>query len=227
MLTHVPWSDGLAARFAEEVSTGRSRLVLLKLAALLHDIAKPQTKTFELSGRMRFFGHGTEGAATAQTIMERLGFSRREITMVSTMVEHHLRPGQLVEEDLPTQRAIYRYFRDTGEVGVDTIFLNLADHLAARGPSLEIEEWAAHARVAAYMLDKHAHQQTVMAPPRLLDGNAIMQSFGLKPGPELGRLLEAVREAQAVGEIVTREQALALVKQKLDPAGSSHNRGKD
>lgn len=227
VLAAVPWSEDLASHFTKVVCDGRSRQTLVKLVALLHDVAKPQTKTFEPSGRMRFFGHGTEGAAIVEGIMERLRFSRREVSLASTMVEHHLRPGQLVGQDMPTQRAIYRYFRDTGEAGVDTVFLNLADHLAARGPLLDVEEFAAHARVAAYMLEKHSQQQTATAPLKLIDGNTIMTTFGLGPGPQIGRLLEAVREAQAVGEITSRGQALELVRLRLGQAESGHNQGKD
>ncbi|MFA5367927.1 MAG: HD domain-containing protein, partial [Dehalococcoidia bacterium] len=89
-----PWSPALEEYFSEEISGGRSRVTLLKLAGLLHDISKPQTRIFEESGRMRFFGHSQEGAGVVRGIMERLRFSAREREMVCAMVEHHLRPGQ-------------------------------------------------------------------------------------------------------------------------------------
>jgi poly(A) polymerase len=63
ILTSVPWSPVLEEHFEEEIAGGHRRKTLLKLAGLLHDIAKPQTRTIEESGRMRFFGHAQEGAA--------------------------------------------------------------------------------------------------------------------------------------------------------------------
>lgn len=201
--------------FAEEVSGGHSRAVLLKLAALLHDIAKPQTKTIEESGRMRFLGHGKLGAEVVGQVMERLRFSSRETRMVQLMIQHHLRPGQLAADELPSRRAIYRYFRDTAEAGIDILFLSLADHLATRGPSLDTDDWLLHARRMQYLIDRWHEEKTIVAPPKLVDGHLLMERFDLSPGPLIGELLEAVREAQAAGEIETKEQALEFVTQRL------------
>lgn len=87
MLASAPWWPALEAHFESEAAGGRSRKVLLKLAALLHDIAKPQTRTFEETGRMRFFGHSQQGAETAAGILERLRFSAREKEVVYRMIE--------------------------------------------------------------------------------------------------------------------------------------------
>lgn len=216
ILEVAPWSPLLERHFDEEIASGHRRGVLLKLAGLLHDIAKPQTKTIEETGRMRFFGHPQQGADMARGVMRRLRFSAREGEMMSKVVEHHLRPGQLARDgELPTQRAIYRYFRDTGDVGVDTIFLNLADHLAARGPMLEYAKWREHAEIMTYVLEKRFQDESVVLPPKLISGHDIIDMFGLSPGPDIARLLEAVREAQAAGEINTRKQALNYIKKGL------------
>ena len=50
------------------------------------------------------------------------------------------------------------------------------------------------------------------APPKIIDGHDVMQTLGLSPGPVVGELLEALREARAAGEIATRAQALAYLK---------------
>jgi len=75
VLAATPWSEALAQHFALEVSRGSTRGSLLKLAALLHDIAKPQAKIIDADGRMRFLGHAKEGADMAVNILERLRFS--------------------------------------------------------------------------------------------------------------------------------------------------------
>jgi len=214
ILAFVPWSPALEEHFQEGVSGGHSRMVLLKLAGLLHDIAKPQTRCIDEKGRTRFFGHAKEGAGISRDVLARLRFSARERDMVEKMVEHHLRPGQMGDE-MPSRRAIYRYFRDTGDVGIDTIFLNLADHLATRGPDLELDEWEGHVRKLAYVLEERFREESIVTPPKLISGHDLMDIFGMMPGPKVGELLEAVREAQAAGEITTREEALSFVQKRL------------
>jgi hypothetical protein len=190
-------------------------MVILMLAALLHDLGKPAMKHFDEDGRMRFIGHAREGAAMAASIMQRLKFSSREAGMVERMVAYHMRPGQMASEGLPTHRAIYRYFRDAGDGGVDILFLGLADHLATRGPRLSLPEWKKHAQLVDYVLARYFDAQSAVVPPKLIDGHDIMRALGLGPGPRLGQLLEEVREAQAAGEVRTRGEALAYLKERF------------
>jgi poly(A) polymerase len=216
VLAAVPWSEAQAKHFARPVSGGSTRCSLLKLTALLHDVAKPQTKTLTEDGRTRFLGHDKEGAAIAADILERLRFSGKEVKLVEIVIKYHMRPGQMSQEGLPTRRAIYRYFRDCGEAGIDILFLSLADHLATRGPSLNPAGWQEHARLVEYVLTKHDEQEKLVTPAKLVSGYDLIDVFNIKPGPRMGQLLEAVREAQASGEVSTREEALAYVRAKLE-----------
>jgi len=215
VLTYAPWSETLAQYFDQAVSSGSTRRTLLKMAALLHDIAKPQTKAIDASGRMRFLGHPNEGAIIASGILERLRFSAREIKLVETMVKHHLRPVQMSHGELPSHRAIYRYFRDTDDAGIDTLFLSLADHLATRGPKLIPSHWQGHTRIVEYVLDQRFNKETLVVPPKLVDGHDLISVFGMSPGPRIGELLEIVREAQASGELTTREEILSFIRDHL------------
>ena len=215
VLAVVPWSAVLAHHFELEVSSGSTRRSLLKLAALLHDIAKPQTKTIDEGGRIRFLGHAKEGAAMAVNILERLRFSGKEVRLVEIMVRYHLRPGQMSHDELPSRRAIYRYFRDTGEAGIDILFLSLADHLATRGPQLNLAQWQEHAQMVEYILSQRFQEETLVTPPKLIDGHDLINIFGISPGPKIGQLLEAVREAQAAGELTARQEALAYIREQL------------
>lgn len=215
VLALVPWSDELTGHFAQKVGGGSSRRALLKLAALLHDICKPETKAVGEDGRTHFLGHDKLGAAAAADILARLRFSGKEAKLVEIVINYHMRPGQMSQQGLPTQRAIYRYFRDCGEAGIDILFLSLADHLATRGPNLDIAGWTEHARMVEYVLEKHFEQQKLVEPTRLVDGNDLINIFGLSPGPAIGEILEAVREAQASGELNDREEALDYIRQRL------------
>jgi poly(A) polymerase len=124
----------------------------------------------------------------------------------------------MTDGELPTRRAIYRYFRDTGEGGIDILLLALADYLASRGPLVSMEEWGRHCRLMNYVLEEHDKQQAEILPVKLIDGNDIMSAFGLTPGPLIGKLLATVNEAHASGELSTREEALALVHRELSAA---------
>ncbi len=219
VLVSVPWSDSLSQHFDQEVSSGSNRRSLLKLTALLHDIAKPQNKTIDEDGRARFLGHPQDGAATAANILERLRFSTKETKLVELMVRHHLRPMQMSHEELPSRRAIYRYFRDTGEAGIDILFLSLADHLATRGSYLDLVPWQEHAQIVEYILTKHFEEESLSVPPKLIDGHDLIKTFGLSPGPRVGELLEALHEAQAAGEVTTRQEALDYIKCLLTKQG--------
>ena len=208
-----PRFDGMEEYFGEVVTDGHTRLTLLKLTALLHDISKPETKTVEPSGRIRFFGHHTEGAEVADGIARRLRIGRRGVDLIRLGVHHHLRPGQMaVEGELPSGKAVFRYFRDVGDAAIETLYLNMADHLAARGPLMGEKEWSERRRTVEHILEQGLQQRAPESLPKLLDGNDIMECLSLRPGPEVGHLLDLVREAQANGEVATKDEALELVK---------------
>jgi hypothetical protein len=116
----------------------------------------------------------------------------------------------------PSRKAIYRFFRDAGGAGVDLVLLGLADLRGTRGPTLTQDSWAAALDVARLLLENYWERPTeTVAPPRLLDGNDLMRELGLKPGPVVGKLLEAIREGQATGKIDSRDRALDFARQQL------------
>lgn len=202
--------------FGEEASPGHGRVGVLKLGGLLHDIAKPETRTIDENGRMRFFGHAREGAAKVGPILRRLRFSGAEIRLVETMVREHLRPLQIAQDGSPSRRALFRYFRDCGDAAIDVLFLSLADHLATVGPRVEWDDWRGHVAVIKHILTQRSADEILVAPPRLLSGRDLMEALGLSPGPLVGQLLAAVEEAQGAGEIRSREEALALARRELE-----------
>ena len=147
----VPRHEQIGDQFGEEVTDGHTRLTMLKLAGLLHDIAKPATRTVESSGRIRFLGHHSEGAEVAQRILKRLRISGRGVELARLLVQNHLRPGQMAQQgELPTGKAVFRYFRDLGDAAIDTLYLNMADYLAARGPKLSRREWSKYCLIIGH-----------------------------------------------------------------------------
>ncbi|MCX7680750.1 MAG: HD domain-containing protein [Anaerolineae bacterium] len=201
----------LSTHLTPEVTPGRDRAVLLKLGALLHDLGKPSTRSQGEDGRVHFYEHELVGAKLARERLRELRFSRDEIARVELLIAHHMYPAHLAQTDKLTRRAIYRYFRATGDAGVETVLLSLADHLATWGPYLQPERWTRRLEVAEALLTGYFEQRSeTLTPLPLITGEDLMTRLGLVPGPEVGELLEAVREAQAAGEVSTKDEALAL-----------------
>ena len=212
----IPWSPWLTEYFDEEYADGHTRATYLKLAALLHDVAKPETKAVQPDGRVRFLGHPVKGAATSEKILKRLRASSKATEAIRVMVDQHLRPSQLAQKgEMPTSRAVYRYYRDVGDVAVDTLYLCMADYLAARGPDLNLEDWARHCDRMRFTLQDKRVQEAPERRQRLLTGHDLMALFNLQPGPELQPILDMVQEAHAAGEANTKEEALTMVSRAL------------
>jgi poly(A) polymerase/tRNA nucleotidyltransferase (CCA-adding enzyme) len=205
----LPYRERLAALFAERRPGVHSRAALLKLAALLHDIAKPQTAEHHPDGTVSFYGHQELGAATAGAIARRLKLSRADIAYLCAVIREHMRPGQLRTSEVITLRAVARFFRDLGDAGPDVLVHELADHLASRGPAASRGGWDAHLAFVEAMLEQHYAPPPERVAP-LLDGRGLMEALGIGPGPLVGALLREIAEAQAAGEITTREEAIAL-----------------
>ncbi|HET92106.1 MAG TPA: HD domain-containing protein [Chloroflexi bacterium] len=208
------FAGDIETHLAVEVSGGRDRWVVLKLAALLHDIGKPSTwSQDEDDGRIHFYNHDLVGAPIAAQRLQELRFSREEVERVRVMVGQHLRPAHLARADTITRRAVYRYFRATGCAGVDVVLLSLADHLSTWGPNLQEERWSRRLHAAETLLT-HCFEQyeETVEPPALVTGHDLIEALGLGSGPQIGQLLETIREAQAAGEVRTQEEALALAQ---------------
>jgi poly(A) polymerase/tRNA nucleotidyltransferase (CCA-adding enzyme) len=209
--------EDLCDHLAVVVSAGQDRGLLLKLGALLHDVGKPRTRSVDGDGRIHFYNHEPVGARMAAARLRTLRFSRAAVQRVGRLVEGHLRPAHLARGGRVTRRAIYRYFRDTDDAGVDIVLLSLADHLATWGPNLREERWMRRLEVAELLLHHYFERRAETVAPELpVDGHDLMRELDLEPGPEIGLLLDALREAMAAGEITTREEALELARQADD-----------
>ena len=200
----------LAEHFAGTV--GRyPRAALFKLGALLHDNAKPQTLRRNPDGTVSFHEHQTIGGEVAAAVAQRLGFDAAETRYIRTIVREHMRPGQLAILPEVTMRAVQRFFAATDDAGPDVLLHLLADHMATRGPQLNVRSWIAQAQWIDALLDVLWGEPAEITPP-LANGNDLMRELGIPPGPQLGRLLAAIGEAQADGTISTRDEALALAR---------------
>jgi len=225
------YREQFAAHFAESLTTERSPYGLLFFAALYHDIAKPLTRQVEPDGRIRFLGHEGLGAKLATERAEKLRLSKNEIHRLDTVIRGHLRIHAMAQRMLdggtqaegnarsgassvssrPSRRTIYRFFRDTQEASVDLMLLSLADLRATYEHTLPESLWKAELDICRILLENlWERPEETVKPPALLNGHEVMAAFELEPGPRVGALLEAIREGQASGEILTKEDALAF-----------------
>jgi len=218
-----PFAGRLEEHLALPLGSDRPRLVTLKLAALLHDAGKAVAHSVDESGRIRNFGHDREGARMAGAALQRLRFNRAEVRLAATIVRYHMRPLLLADQERVSERAVYRFFRDTGDAGPDVLLQALADRGAVYGLAARDEPWMRLVSLAARMFaDYWQRAAERVSPPTLVSGHDLMREFGLRPGPLVGELLEAVREAQVAGEVQSVAEALALVRDLLAEKGMGH-----
>jgi putative nucleotidyltransferase with HDIG domain len=190
---------------------------LLFLAGLYHDVGKHKTQTMDDSGKIRFINHEQVGGKLAEKRGQELKLSNLEIERMITIVDHHMRPSWLShQDDLPTRKAIYRFFRDTGAAGVDICILSLADVLATYGPTLVQDRWMRHLDVVRVLLSAWWENPAEdLFPPPIIDGEKLMAELDILPGPIVGYLLESIREAQVTRNVQTQQEAIILARNLL------------
>jgi poly(A) polymerase len=190
-----------------------TRWQALRFGALLHDIAKPQTREVTAEGRVTFIGHDAAGGETAREVLVRLRASERLGEHVAALARNHLRLGFLVHEMPLSRRVIYRYLRACDPVQVDVTVLSVADRLATRGDRSE-GAIAKHLRLADQMLGESL--DWVNHPPRPpLRGDELARALDVTPGPELGRILGELEEDSFAGEIRSRDEAVERARELL------------
>lgn len=162
----------------------------VRWAALLHDAAKPQTRTVDAAGEVHFFGHEAAGAGLARRILRRLKADRATETAVARLVELHGRP-ESYEPDW-TDSAVRRLALEAGDVLPDLLDLAAADVTSGR----EVKRQIAAARVDALRTHlARLEEERALAEFRSpLDGDALMAMFGRPPGRWIAVVKDHLRE---------------------------------
>lgn len=169
----------------------------LALSVLFHDVGKKPTQTVDETGRIRFNGHETVGAAMARKIMTRLRYSNEMIEKVDVCVRNHMTFKDVPNMRLSTLKRL---------LGRDTFPVELELH--------RIDCSSSHGDLSIYEALKQRQSEfkpEEIKPPRLITGNDLIE-LGLSPGKEIGRILAAVEEAQLEGKLASREQALEMAR---------------
>ncbi len=210
---------------------------ILKLIAILHDVAKPPKAAF-VKGRLRFFGHEEYGAIMSERIMKDLRFSNNHIKLAYNTIAHHLRVGNLASNNNITDRAIFRFFRDMGDSSFYLLILCWADHssyislsqvtsilkkikekpffISPKGlPKTGIIKTLRFLQVVNLLFSTYIKKTLKLKKSKLIDGKDIIKALKTKAGPHIGRILNNISMLHFEGKIKTRKDALNyLTKQK-------------
>jgi len=200
----------------QEVTGGRRLRALLKFGAFLHDIGKPAAMR-RVGHKVVFWGHERIGLAMVEDIAGRLKLSNEEKYSLRKMVLWHLRPGYLTNVDKITPRAMYKYFRDTGNEALGILLLSIADQQATCGPKITRKFKDHYEKTVFSLIDEYfRRQQEQKKMPRLLGGDDLIKKFKLKPSPLIGKILSKIEELQAIGTIKTKKQAFARARKMIN-----------
>jgi putative nucleotidyltransferase with HDIG domain len=199
----------LADYVQETVASNHSRLSLIKLAALLHDIGKPDTKKVE-PDRTSFHGHEHVGRNITRIVAKHLKLSVRERHILEDLVLYHLRPGYLSNFTKPTEKSVFRYFRDTKDEAVSILLLSLADQRSTCGPLTTENDQKHHQKICMSLIKRYFVEKKKVPQVKLITGNDLIKKLKLKPSPLFAKILRSVEEEQALGKISTKQEALVF-----------------
>ncbi len=219
--TRLALSQLLTPEFKTEFSEALNAEVVLSV--LFHDVAKPVTiQTPERDGvdRIRFHGHDTIGAQMTRAIVHRLKLSSYPKDSRYHVDEDHLawlvaKHLILVQGEIDKMRAatIERHFLNPQTMGRKLLQLIYCDGMAAVPEHPEghiLHYWVIKERI--HKIEALSAERAKVPEP-LLNGQQVMKTLNLQPGPEVGKYLNLIREEQLCGRIATPEAAIAFLKE--------------
>lgn len=188
-------------------------LAFLKLATFLHDIGKPSCWTIEEDTlRHRFIKHDEIGSKLVIPILKDLKFSKKQIQYVQTLIKYHIYPSSMVSAEDVTDKAFMKFYRKMEGYVIDLIILAMADRLSARGEKITEDIVNKNINALTKLLNDYLEMRKNIKPlEKLLDGRDIMELLNIKQGPQLGEIVNALKEAQISGNVTTKEEAINFV----------------
>jgi tRNA nucleotidyltransferase/poly(A) polymerase len=199
----------------------RSQIPLLKLAMLLHDIAKPAVVTRSRDEKLHFYNHERQSARMAEAICQRLKCSRRDTAKIHFLVRHHVRPRILftaLQEQKAGPRAVTRFFVKCAEHIPDLLIIAAADMLGKEAQFSE-RSTAFLAFLNQLMVDFESNFKPRKSGSRLISGHDLTVEFGLAPSPLYKKILARVEEERLSRSDMTRQEAVVLVKRLIRDKG--------
>ncbi|MEX0783132.1 MAG: HD domain-containing protein [Dehalococcoidia bacterium] len=193
---------------------GHSLRAVTRLACLLHDVAKPHTATV-VEDRLRFPRHGPSGAELMAERLPALGLGEETTALVCKLIRYHLRPGELVRNWPPSDRAVRKFVTDLDGHVLPLMLVNLSDGMATRGPGYTRENFRRHRDFVNYVLARAWGAFEDTDNPPLVNGDDLIRELDLQSGRLLGAILTSLRRAQSDRTITDRDEALAYARSVL------------
>ncbi len=209
--------ENFSEHFSQSLNTERSSLSILNFSTLYHDFAKTILPSISEGKKTRYPGHEEVGARAAKEMAQMLRLSNDETQRIWSIVHHHGRVRAFSREEIiPSALDAYRFFTSAEDSGIDVILLSIADLMATYGASLPQEKISNHVAVCRRLLEFYWETPEKINPTEIIDGKVLMRKMRLTPGPMIGKLLEAIREAQVKEEISSQKEALTFAKKYLE-----------
>ncbi|WP_273484945.1 CCA tRNA nucleotidyltransferase [Desulforamulus ruminis] len=177
----------------------RNRLQVLKLAALIHDIGKPDTACLHKDGGISFHGHPEAGLPYAADLAGRLKWSNAEKQYLLSLILYHMRPLQLYAQQNVSNLALYRLGQTLGENGPDVFILSLADVTATHTAGERLGELATYRNFILGLIGRYNREKNLYNG-KLLSGKDLL-GLGIPEGPLVGKLLAQLAEEQVKGTV--------------------------
>ena len=190
----------------------------LRWAALLHDIGKPKSKRWDNAQGWTFHNHNFIGAKMVPALFRRLALPLdNKMKYVQMMVDLHMRPIAIAD-NVVTDSAVRRLINDAGEDIDDLMLLCEADITSKN--EVRKKMYIENFRMVREKLAKKKKKDFKRLLQPCIDGNEIMQMFGLTPSKEVGILKQTLKEAVLDNKVANeREPLMALLKQKTQQMG--------
>lgn len=183
--------------------------LILRIAALLHDIGKPKTRKFEGEGRVSFHHHEVVGARLAKKRLEKLRYSNEIIEQVCLLIELHLRFHGYGDGKW-TDSAVRRYVRDAEEQLIRLHKLTRAD-CTTRNDAKAEKLRNAYNDLEQRIVELSKQEELKSMRPEL-DGAEIMKVLGIKPGPEVGKAYQFLLDLRLDKGIIGIDKATEELK---------------
>jgi hypothetical protein len=168
-----------------------------------------------VDGRLRFPRHGPTGAEMMAERLPALGLGAAATTLVCKLIRYHLRPGELIRNWPPTDRAVRRIVTDLDGHVLPLLLVNLADGMATRGPGYTRENFRRHCTFVNYVVARAWAAFEDSPEPPLLNGDDLIRELDLQSGRLVGAILTSLHRAQSEGAITDRDEALAYARSVL------------
>lgn len=199
------------------IANGHTKMQLMKLAALFHDIGKPKARWVDEAGRVRFRGHEIVGAEIMADISDRLYLSKKEKKYLCKIVKEHMWPLILYKTNDVSGRALYGLFKNFGESTLEIILIGLADIISTRQLLKPHEEMGMYKIHAEYLANNYLTRfKELQNISHIINGDDILKEFNIKDEYIIGDIINSVKKAVFFGEIpLEKDRIIEYIKEQM------------